>query len=201
MSDPSISVEWHSSFSYDEGYYEPIDSDENSLNFIRPHDKQASNANQVLKNIRDLAGGDLFDVLSEDHGIEKTSVFILWATRLWRPSYRDSIFGGVVETSSIALIGTAIRGAKDEPGHEIELTAEGWTDMAFAARHLNPWGEIDKHRSTTKSWYEYCTGISEPELQHKTIGRVALAIIESDILADPQEIAFRGNLATIQTTR
>ena len=188
-------VEWEKSFEYSEGEYVPLEGHPNTLKFVTPYDAQFNTTEQIFSDIRKLSETDLFKKLADDHRIKSIPrAFEKFAQPLGFSS-GDFLFGPVIDSSSMLLIGSVIRTAKQTDGHALSVTAQEWTDIAFEQRELNPEGI-----PTNGSWFERCTGVIDPELQRKTLGRVALAILSSDIFSNRQEVAFRGEIATLQTT-
>lgn len=205
-----ISVEWHESFEEGKiGRYQPVHEGSNALEFVTPYDRYYSHTDKILEDIGELSTGQLGNTLNEDHDIEKPDfsnfnpISRFFRKRLLSridPKLKRFVWADLITTNSMALIGSAIRHAKVQPDGLTEMDGEEWADLAYEQINLDPEGK-DSTKSVFGNWYEFCTGIKEPELQKKTLGRVALSIIRADMFAQPQKIAFRGNLATIQTSK
>lgn len=197
MSDQKLSVKWKQSFSYDEGEYQPMDEEGRVHKFVSPYETQKERAEEVCTKVLALGSAGVYKSLYIDHGLKPVKVRnpILWlAVPRLRRKMDKFIWGDALESSTLLLLGSAIRHAKSAPDHQVDLSGGQWADLALQQRDLNPHGERD-------GWYEATTGIpnTKVDLQIKTLGRVATAVLDSDILAEPQLMAFYGQIAELQT--
>lgn len=201
MSGSTLEITWKNSFDYSAGGMAPVDGSIRNREYVQPFAVQGKRMEELFDNIRNLSSGKLYDQLSaDDHLNDVLADDVVDAMKRDQGvDVKDFLYGDVIDTSSMLLFGAALRAAKYQPTYTLTVPANAWTDLAFGQRNLDPWGEPPGQG--TRGWYEMCTGIAEPELQHKAIGRIALAIFESDFLDEPLEIAFRGNLATAHITR
>lgn len=201
MSNPNLSVTWLGEADLKKGKYVAVEGTDGRANkWVTSYDEQYARLDAYFEEIMSLLQGDLYDQLSADFGLDESKLE-LGDNRLTRivpdlkNEMRKFLFSDTVEASALLLFGTAMLNAKVESSHQLAISTDEWAELAFTERNVTPDGEL------AEGYYEQCTGESDENLQRKSIGRVALAIVEADIFVETQEVAFRGNLATIQTMR
>jgi hypothetical protein len=90
-----------------------------------------------------------------------------------------------------------VRYAKAQPDGHAELTVNEWVDIAQQNRHITGYGTYRSHADEGSSMYGEIAGLSGDDLQIRTLGHIATAIVKSGLLAVPTAYGYHSEIALL----
>ena len=114
---------------------------------------------------------------------------------------RNFVFGPYTQAAGMILLKSAIDMAADNQDAEkpTVLDVDGWVDAALAVKDQdNDYTHFpDEELQDGTGWLESMTGEKDIEVLRSVLNTVCCAVVELPDFANPQQLAYRGSLATM----
>jgi hypothetical protein len=204
MADSKIAVVYEGSFGQDDGYRLILDRLESSV-FIPSHNDRLESTDRLIGRMRALSTGVMGAELADCYNMTEYGTGQHPRRRSKKERLakaRMFIFGPVAQASGMLLVKSAIDSVAaqsvQEDGMPILFDADNWVDIALAQNDVDS-GYVNSSEENTPAhfdWFARRTGERDPEMQRRVLSIVCRAVVELPDFDRPQQLAYRGSLAT-----
>ncbi len=203
MADSKIAVVYEGSFGHHDGHNLVLDRWGSSM-FMSTHNDRLVRTNLLLERIDELCTGTVGGALADCYGMPQHGVSQnprRKSDKEMLAQARELILSPVTQASGMLLVKSAIDFAartEQEDGAPALLDVDSWVDVAFAQKNAdNSYVHFpDDYDPGYSDWFAAMTGEPDVEMQRKLFSIVCGAVVELPDFNTPQQLAYRGTLAT-----
>ncbi len=203
MADSKIAVVYEGSFGQHDGHSLVLDRLGSSM-FMPSHSDRLERTSTLIEKMRALSTGVVGAELADcndmpEHGTGQHPRKKSDKERLAQA--RTFIFGPVTQASGMLLVKSAIDFAAQSMQEEdmpVLFDTDNWVNIALAQKDAdNDYVHFPEEDIPAYSdWFAAMTGEQDPEMQRQMLSIVCRAVVELPDFNRPQQLAYRGTLAT-----
>jgi hypothetical protein len=203
MADSKIAVVYEGSFGQSDGQSLVLDRWRSTI-FVPTHNDRLERTNTLIEKMHALSAGAVGAELADCNDMPECGT----GQQPRRKSDKERlaqgrafIFGPVTQACGMLLIKSAIDLAASTGNDDdmpVLLDTDNWVDVAFAQKDADndyvhyPDEDVPMH----SDWFAAMTGEQDPDMQQQMLGIVCRAVVDLPDFSRPQQLAYRGALAT-----